>query len=215
MALCERCSIEILRGEDLLPEAWFDNRSHQIIVPGEPSRHCPRLQWKTLGILWHRRNGAPVSMETLVMLVYDGRDEPDNPENVVRTMIYHLRAALRGTAYTIHSVYGHGYRIADITGPVTYAQIGPIEPCDGPQPKKRFDKQYPFPWMRAGQSFLVRNSTLHTVRTSCNGASGRAYGRFVASQEATGVRVTMVSEIDLRQPTLTMRRNAARAPLRG
>jgi hypothetical protein len=192
MALCERCSAEINSGLEPLPEDHFDNLQHSIRRP-DGERRLPRLPWHLLSILWHRRSQY-VSVESLAILLYSGPHDIDEPADAaanIRTHICRLRDYLQGLPFSILCRHRVGYRLVE-NDLGLYPDIGPLEPCEGPQPQYR--GKYPFAVMRIGQSFLVRDGDLDRVRSAITEAHARGPGRFAARREPGAVRVTRLQD---------------------
>ena len=190
MALCERCNAELEHGSDPLPPEHFDSVQHRV---RSAAGWLPlgALPWRLLTILWHRRNRFTAT-GTLVTLLYD-IDEPEAAENCIKVYVARLRTALEASGFGIICRWTVGYRLISDDQLADYPQTGPLEPCDGPQPAYR--GKYPFRVMRIGQSFVVTNGDIHTIRAACSVACCRLkLGRFGTRQEAGQVRVTKLHD---------------------
>ena len=105
--LCERCAAEIEGKIERLPEPRFDHDNHLVLRPAV--RLSPR-EWRLLEIFWHRRNRL-VTTESLLMLLYDGEEEPDTALIALRVHITRLRVVLTGSPYSIAAEWKRGYTL--------------------------------------------------------------------------------------------------------
>jgi DNA-binding winged helix-turn-helix (wHTH) protein len=107
MALCEHCRAELDSPAERLPPPWFDHDKREIA-----GRRVTPRQWAMLQILWRRR-GRLVTKDSFLTLMYGV--EADNPpfEKIVDVFVCKLRQRLASTPYSIETVWGHGYRLAE------------------------------------------------------------------------------------------------------
>jgi hypothetical protein len=192
MALCERCDAELQHGLEPLPARYFDSVGHAILN-GDGRVSLSPLPWRVLNILWHRRRQF-TRHATLVMLLYSGPediDEPETGEAVMKVHVTRVRKALKGLPFSIICQYNFGYRLVE-NDLGLYPEVGPLEPCDGPQPA--FKGKYPLRVMHIGQSFVVRDGDMLRIKGAIAEAHRKVGGRFARLQEPGQIRVTRLPD---------------------
>jgi DNA-binding response OmpR family regulator len=108
MALCEHCRAELDGRVERLQPPWFDQDRHA--VAGKRVR--PTV-WLILEILYRRRRGRPVSTDSLMTLLYEGR--PDDPPNdkIIQVFVCLLRKALLPTPFAIQTTWNVGFTLVE------------------------------------------------------------------------------------------------------
>jgi len=101
--LCDRCQAEIGRAVDLKREA-----AQQVL--SMKSKYLTPQQEEMLSILWSRR-GQPVSVTSLIVLMYQQQDEPKAAADLIKVQICALRRAMRerSSRYEIRTLTRRGY----------------------------------------------------------------------------------------------------------
>jgi DNA-binding winged helix-turn-helix (wHTH) protein len=191
---CPHCHTRLDRkAEPKLPAEHFDQGQRAIVVNGLVRKLPPKV-WQLLVIFWQRQDRT-LSREILMTLLYDGEEAEPEPK-ILDVYISHLRAALKGAPYMIETTFGEGYlfsakRPAKVKLPI---EIGAAEdgvPLPRPRPKNRapgiLDHLKP---LKPGQSVVVRNSGLNSVKTAIAKARASGLGSFVTATTQDGfVRV--------------------------
>jgi hypothetical protein len=92
-----------------LPPDMFDAVRRNVVPGGDlPPAHLSRRAWHLLSLLHERMGRRPTSVQALMMLMYCEEGGP--PSGIIYVFVAHVRAALRGTPYSIHAVH----RVASI-----------------------------------------------------------------------------------------------------
>jgi DNA-binding winged helix-turn-helix (wHTH) protein len=191
---CPHCHTRLDRKTDpVLPAEHFDSSQRAVVVKGD-LRRLPPAVWKLLLIFFARQDRI-LPRDILLTLLYS--DEPDPPApKILDVYICQIRAALRGTPFTIETTPCEGYlfsakRPAKIKPPI---EIGAAE--DGvPLPRPRSKNRTPgivehLKRLNPGQSLVVRNSGLTSVKTAIAKARAIGLGSFVTATTQDGfVRV--------------------------
>jgi hypothetical protein len=179
---CERCRAELDGTAERLPPPWFDHDRRMVLeVQLTPT------EWRVLEVLWRRR-GRPVSNDSLMALLYDSkpRDPPD--DKLIKVYICRLRAALDPTPYSIKTDWGTGYELL-LRKYTAEIELGEIE--DGVPPPARelppaTGDKYGFQKLKKGQSRKIGNTKISAVRSACQYAARRGWGRFNVAPDSNG-----------------------------
>jgi DNA-binding winged helix-turn-helix (wHTH) protein len=192
---CPHCHTRLDRkAEPKLPAEHFDQGQRAIVVKGLVRKLPPKV-WQLLVIFWERQDRT-LSREILMTLLYEGEEEPEAETKILDVYICHLRAALKGAPYMIETTHCEGYlfsakRPAKVKLPI---EIGAAE--DGvPLPRPLSKNRTPgivehLKRLNPGQSLVVRNSGLTSVKTAIAKARAIGLGSFVTATTQDGfVRV--------------------------
>jgi hypothetical protein len=103
--LCEHCLAEIAGTVELLPNPPFN--SVQQTVCGLP---VPRGVWRVIEVLYRRRGRAPVSLNSLMLVLYGDRLDP--PEaRIIPTLICRARPIVALAGWHIRNYHGRGWEL--------------------------------------------------------------------------------------------------------
>jgi DNA-binding winged helix-turn-helix (wHTH) protein len=106
--LCPHCFGRLDRQRTVLPQPWFDDDRHEVIVDGD-RRHLTSSMWRLLVIFWERAERL-VPEPVLMDLLYAGNASISQTDSF-RVQICRLRRALVGAPFRILNEYSAGYML--------------------------------------------------------------------------------------------------------
>jgi hypothetical protein len=175
MALCEHCAAELEKPAERLPAPWFDHVARRIA--GERARPT---EWRLLEILWRRRDRF-VSQDSLMILLYAHRPDEAPLGKIIDVFVCQLRRRLALTPYSIATKFGAGYRFIEPAA-LEAPKVGEVE--NGvPLPQATqcagsLGDKFGFAAMQIGQSRIIENVPLNTLRAAIYRATRYGFGRF-------------------------------------